>query len=111
MTLAERAASAKAEETAGLLIELAKQVCPEWWVAPLHKAPYWVFSQLIYAEAYLDAAMMLAPQFDGGSHVDLFLRPGGTVARVYTDDDTDFKGLGKTPALAMIAARAQSKGL
>lgn len=89
MTIATRAAAARPEETAGLLIDLwnADQtgtVCPQWdlfrgqdvSVAECREQEWGELRALLEAGAFVDAAMMLAPQFDGGSHVDLHPRPG-----------------------------------
>lgn len=106
MTLAERAASAKPEETAGLLEELriaANQITP----------PYWHTMRGINTpESLLAAAMMLIPE----DHPKWAVtgRNSATIGRKVSEDanvsalDWVFAA---TPALAMIAAIAQSKGL
>lgn len=104
MTLAERAASAKPEETAGLLEELriaANQITP----------PYWHTMRGINTpESLLAAAMMLA-----GNDPHEYLRDAvwqvakdlNLHIRIAKPEDNYTGRL----ALALIAAVAQSKGL
>lgn len=107
MTLAERAASAKAEETAGLLNELFLSTDRpydsdfDWYVAK--NTP----------ESLLAAAMMLLPEGAGWnihapSSPDQYNLPA---ARIWGKWAGTFSGNAATPALALIAAVAQSKGL
>lgn len=128
MTVATRAPAAKPEETTGLLEELFKALYPrpdrsdepEWQGPGTLREPlyhHWFtrinrFQKMIAAEAFIDAAMMLVPEdraLDclkegeiGSWYVNL--RPRDWVSEWGY-------GKGETPALALIAAIAASKGV
>ena len=108
MTIAERAASAKAEETAGLLNDLNWQIQPPW---PISKQD--TFHQLLVIntpESLLAAAMMVLDDGDWAMSVAGKENALVTLPALTCDDDA-VHGYAATPALALIAAVAQSKGL
>lgn len=122
MTIATRAAAARPEETAGLLIDLwnADQtgtVCPQWdlfrgqdvSVAVGREQEWGELLALLEAGAFLDAAMMLDDSgfdlrrtMDGIGNVDLY--PKGFTREAIVAHAA-------TPALALITAIAASRGV
>jgi hypothetical protein len=121
MTIATRAAAAKPEETAGLLMEVFAALNPypesDNYLLP---EPDWSWDdkkdrlrKLIAAEAFIDAAMMLVPEGFSWSVVDRRTDPHcKPCAQLWTAKEASTKqGDAATPALALIAAIAASKGV
>jgi hypothetical protein len=117
MTIATRAAAAKPEETAGLLDELFFAIhgskpervpggSQDWLDWLDQRIPFGSIIRINTPESLLAAAMMLVPegwQYCITSHHGCWIRE--------SDHFPTITGFGETPALALIAAIAQSKGL
>jgi len=118
MTLSQRTATAQPDETRALLEEAYNAIhgksC-DWFryygeIDQKHDAR--AFDNMLNAEAYLDAAMMLLPEewtglipVRGGQYEDAWLWPeNGSMVRGY-------KAAAATPALALLSAICMARGL